>query len=184
MLAKMIFNIKFFGEKELPKDGAYIVCANHISMVDIPIVAGIGRKRWIYFMAKKELFENKFTNWLLTNMSAFPVDRGNADIVSIRTAARYLKNGNILGIFPQGTRSIGDERLPGRKGPSMLAAMTGAKIIPILIEGKFKFRHKIKVYMGKPFDLGLKMKTKYDKQVYVDKSQEIMNKIYSLKEVY
>jgi len=185
VLVKIVFNIKFYGEKNIPDDGPYIVCSNHVSMVDIPIVAGIAKKnRWIYFMAKKELFDNKFMNWLLRKMSAFSVDRGKADIVSIRTAVKHLRKGHLLGIFPQGTRSKGDVKLPGRKGPSMLAAMTEAKIIPVLIEGKFKFRSKIKVYMGKPFDLGMKMKTKYTKQQYIDKGQEVMDKIYSLKEVY
>ncbi|MBN2853497.1 MAG: 1-acyl-sn-glycerol-3-phosphate acyltransferase [Clostridia bacterium] len=185
VLLKIVFRVKYIGEKSFPDEGPYIICSNHISMVDIPILACFAKgDRWIYFMAKKEFFSKPFTKWLFTKMSAFPVDRGNADIVSIRTATRYLKGGNLLGIFPQGTRSKADDALPGRKGPAMLASLTEAKIIPVLIEGQFKFRSKIKVYIGKPFDLGMKMKTKYSKQVYQDKSQEIMKAIYALPEVY
>lgn len=182
---KIMYNIEYLGEKEFPKTGAHIICPNHIHTMDIPTVACFGKgKRWTYFMAKKEFFDNWFLNWFFSRLSVYPVDRENADIVSFRKTTRYLKDGQLVVIFPQGTRDTGDTPLPAKKGPAMFAAMTGAKIVPILIEGKFKFRSKIKVYIGKPFDLGMKQKTKYTKQEYYDKSQEIMKVIYSLPEVY
>jgi len=184
VLSKIIFNVKVIGEKHIPMEGPYILCSNHRTMADVPLIAGLTKgKRWIYFMAKKEFFSIPFVGWFFRKMSAFPVDRGKADIVSIRTAVRYLQNNKVVGIFPQGTRDTNEDELPGRKGPALLAAMTEAPILPVLIEGTFKFRKTIKIYVGKPFDLGMKKKVKYAKEEYYNKSQEIMKKIYSLSEV-
>ncbi len=181
----VMYNMEYIGEKNFPKTGAHIICPNHIHAMDIPAVSSIGDgKRWTYFMAKKEFFNNWFLNWFFTRLSVYPVDREKADIVSFRKTTRYLKDDQLVVVFPQGTRSTGDEQLPAKKGPAMFAAITGAKIVPVFIEGKFKFRSKVKVYVGKPFDLELKQKTKYTKQEYYDKSQEIMKVIYSLPEVY
>jgi len=184
LLTRIVFNVKVIGEKHIPMEGAYILCANHQTMADIPLVASLAKgNRWIYFMAKKELFAIPVIGWFFKKMAAFPVDRGKGDIVSIRTAVRYLQNGQVVGIFPQGTRDTNNEDLPGRKGPALLAAMTEAPILPVLIEGAFKFRRTIKIYVGKPFDLGMKKKVKYKKEEYYNKSQEIMKIIYSLSEV-
>ncbi len=179
-----IYWVRYRGEKRLPKEGAYIVCSNHRSFVDIPIVGCIGRKRWMYFMGKKELFEKPVSRFFMNIMDVFPIDRGKGDLKSIKTALRHLKNGHVIVLFPQGTREKPGQTLRARKGAAMLAAMSEAEIIPVYIKGKMKPFHKITTYMGKPFDLGLKKGERYSIEVYEQKIDEIMKRIYSLEEVY
>ena len=181
IIISLIFRLRFTGEKDFPPKGAYIVCANHKSLFDIPILTFIS-KRWIYFMAKKELFDKWFGRAFVKAMGGFSVARGKGDIASIKTALKLLKNGHLLGLFPQGTREKKNEKLPARKGAAMLSAMTGVPIIPVLIEGKFKLFSKITITVGKPYDLGLKKNIRYSSEEIEAKSQEIMTQIYALKE--
>jgi len=179
-----LYRVKFVGEKQLPKEGAFILCSNHRSFVDIPIAGTYSKSRWVYFMGKKELFEKPFSRFFMNLMDTFPVDRGKGDIGSIKKALGYLKKGQVICIFPQGTREKDGEILPARKGVAMLAAMSEAPIIPMFITGVIKPFRKISVYVGKPFDLGLRRKVKYSRETYDEKSQEIMDHIKGLEEVY
>lgn len=179
-----LYRVKFIGEKKLPKEGAYLLCANHKSFVDIPIVGTYSKSRWTYFMAKKELWSKPISRFFMNLMEAFPVARGRGDIGSIKNALVHLRKGDVVAIFPQGTREKEGEKLPGRKGVAMLAAMSEAPIIPMYITGVMKPFKRIKVYVGKPFDLGLKKRVKYTRETYEEKSQEIMKRIEKLAEVY
>lgn len=184
VLLHILYRVKFVGEKGLPDEGAYIICPNHRSFVDIPIAGTFNKGRWVYFMGKKELFEKPFSRFFMNLMDVFPVDRGKGDIGSIKKALGYLRKGEMICIFPQGTREKEGEELPARKGVAMLAAMSEAPIIPMYITGKIKPFQKVTVYVGKPFDLGLKRKVRYDRETYEEKSQEIMTRIKGLKEIY
>ena len=179
-----LYRVKFVGEKKLPEKGAYILCANHRSFVDIPIAGTYSKDRWVYFMGKKELFEKPISKFFMNLMDSFPVARGKGDIGSIKKALSHLKKENVICIFPQGTREKEGEKLAARKGAAMLAAMSEAQIIPMYISGNIKPFKKITVYVGKPFDLGLRKKVKYSRETYDAKSQEIMDHITSLSEVY
>jgi 1-acyl-sn-glycerol-3-phosphate acyltransferase len=179
-----VYWVRYKGEKRLPEEGPYIVCSNHRSFLDIPIVGCIGKKRWMYFMGKKELFEKPFSGFFMDLMDVFPIDRGKGDLKSIKTALRHLKNDRIVVVFPQGTREKPGQKLPARKGAAMLVAMSEARIIPVCIEGVMKPFHRIRAYIGKPFDLGLKKGERYTRETYEKKSAEIMERIYSLPEVY
>ncbi|MFO7636960.1 MAG: lysophospholipid acyltransferase family protein [Clostridia bacterium] len=183
LIMNLMFRIRFKGAKDFPKEGGLIVCANHTSLFDIPILAFIS-KRWIHYMAKKELFEKWFGRKFVTAMGGFPVDRGRGDIGSIKTALRLLKSGKILGLFPQGTREKKGERLPARKGAAMLAALSGSPIVPVLIEGEYRLFGRVTVTVGKPYDLGLQKGGKYPAEVIEQKSMEIMDRIYALRGVY
>ncbi len=184
ILLHILYRVKFVGEKQLPEKGAYILCPNHRSYVDIPIAGTYSKGRWLYFMGKIELFEKPVSRFFMNLMDVFPVARGKGDIGSIKKALRHLKNEQVICIFPQGTREKDGEILPAKKGVAMLAAMSEAQIIPMFITGDIKLFRKITVYIGKPFDLGLRKKTKYSREIYKEKSQEIMKKIESLAEVY
>lgn len=188
LLARIVIHslywVRYKGETKLPKEGAYILCVNHRSIMDIPIAGCLSKGRWAYFMGKAELFIKPFSRFFMNLMDVFPVARGKGDIKSIRTALRYLKNGQIITIFPQGTRERKGEKLPARKGTAMLAAMSEAPIIPMCITGDIRPFRLVTAYVGKPFDLGLKKRERYERQVYEQKSKEIMDRINELPEVY
>ena len=159
-LFKLLYRYIITNGNSLPKTGPCIICSNHLSYAD-PILVGIGQPREIRFMAKSELFKNKFFAWLITSMGAFPVQRGNAADTGFDSAESIIKNGEILGIFPEGTRSKTGELLRIRSGAAMLAAQLQVPVLPMCITpkgGKIKFFNPTKITYGKllsPEELGV-----------------------------
>ena len=143
-----------YGRQNLRVKGKAIFIANHRSMWD-PLILALVSPRNIHFMAKKELFEKPVMRWALKNVGAFPVDRSRADVASIRTAVQYLKNGESIGIFPEGTRhreSFGMGQI--HDGAAWLALKSGAPIVPVFIDSRGMF-HKIRFYVGEKLPLTL-----------------------------
>lgn len=144
---------------EIPKlpDGPIVLCANHQSGADVFFLIGY-TPRQITFMAKKELFAIPLLGGFLKAMGAFPVDRGNSDIAAIKKGLSSLKKGEVLGVFPQGTRYSGIHPAQTKdklhNGAAMMALRTGATILPVAIECKnFKVKpfKKHKLHYGTPF---------------------------------
>lgn len=105
-------------------------------------------------MAKKELFSNKITNYIFSRMGAFPMDRKSVDLRSLKESLFILKNKQVLGIFPEWTRNkTNDLMLPFKPGVSNLSIKTNSLIVPFGINGKYKFRSRIKLNIGKPIDI-------------------------------
>ncbi len=133
VVIRFMFRIKVVGKENIPKDGAFLLCSNHTSMLDIPLLVALF-PRQINFMAKKELFSFPPLKWLFSAMGAFPVDRGGRDIGAIRHSCAIIKNGDVLGVFPEGTRYR--DCLPPREvksGSSFIALKTGADVLPVAI---------------------------------------------------
>ena len=99
-----LFGLRFCGRENLPEHAPYILLANHRSMGDPFALGEVCRQGVVYFMAKEELFRNPIVRWYITKMHGFPVKRGKADLAAMRTALQVLKDGHVLGIFPEGTR--------------------------------------------------------------------------------
>ena len=138
------------GLENLPADGAYILCSNHVSNRDPFYLAIRCKPRYLHFMAKIELFKWKPLAWFCTTLGAFPVDRGHSDLNAVRTAMNLLKEGHALALFPQGTRSKDNSRTPMLAGVSMIALRSGAPVIPAYIGGPYRPFRKIQLSFGKP----------------------------------
>lgn len=137
-LFKLIFPFRVKGLENLEKvkDAGVIICCNHISIVD-PVFVVMGQKRPVYYMAKIELFKNRFTAWLLGKvMGAFPVDRGKGDMTAVNHALDLVNNGDILGIFPQGTCVRNRELGRPKSGAALIAARTQATVVPACLVTK------------------------------------------------
>jgi len=180
-IVHILYRVEYVGEK-YPSDGPCILCPNHLSVLDIVYVLLYSRTRWVYFMAKSELYKTKLSTWFMNKMGAFPIRRGKSDVRSILKAISLLQNGEMVCIFPQGTRQKSSEVLPPRRGVAMIAAMTGAPVVPIFISRKAKATKKTTVYIGKPIYTGLSRKS--TKEEISAKSLELMDLIYDLSEVY
>lgn len=142
------------GLENLPEDGAFVMCANHLSALDpICIAARLPGKIDLAFLAKKELFENKFLKLLIDALGAIPVDRGGADIAAIRASMQALKDGKCLLIFPQGTRSKDNTPTPMLSGASMIALRGGVPVIPAYIDGPYRLFRRMDIRFGAPLDL-------------------------------
>ncbi|MBC8014704.1 MAG: 1-acyl-sn-glycerol-3-phosphate acyltransferase [Sporomusaceae bacterium] len=131
---KVFFRYKVIGAEHIPAHGGVIIAANHISLWDPPAL-GAAFIRPIHFMAKEELFNIPILKWIITKMHAFPVKRGAADRSAIRHAISLLKKGDILGVFPEGTRSKSGELGKPEAGMIMIALKAGVPVVPAAIIG-------------------------------------------------
>ena len=132
ILFGIFFRPKIIGRENIPKKGAFILAANHMSNFDPPFV-GTFAGRMVSYMAKEELFRNPILAAALRGINTFPVKRGAADKGAIKNAVKILKGGGCLGIFPEGTRSKTGRIGKAESGVSLIAAMTNAPIIPAAI---------------------------------------------------
>lgn len=151
-LCKIIFPTKVIGAENVPSDGPVLICSNHVSMVD-PVLIATSFKRQITFMAKKELFGTKFTNWFFTNLGMVPVDRGASDIAALRVCLDVLGNGRILGIFPQGHRYRQDENREIQNGAALMALRSRAVVVPVHVSAPMKAFRRTTIRFGAPIDL-------------------------------
>ena len=156
----LAFKVRLHGVDNVPTGGA-IVAGNHVSHMD-PVLLWCGSPRPIHFMAKRELWEGAFLRWLMPRLWAFPVNRGGADRAAIETATGYLKAGDLVGIFPEGTRSEDGESLgEAHGGAAFIAMRAGVPVIPtafvgtenVLPKGRRLPRlRRVTVLFGKPVD--------------------------------
>ncbi|RKQ37677.1 lysophospholipid acyltransferase family protein [Oceanobacillus halophilus] len=175
-----LYRIKVIGKENIPNKGPVLICSNHISNFDPPVV-GITSPRDIYFMAKGELFEKKFLGGLLTRIHAFPVKRGLADRNALRNGLKILEEGNTLGLFPEGTRSKTGEIGEPLAGAGFFALRSEAEVIPCAIIGPYKKFKPLTVIYGKPINME---KYRSKKTSAKEMADAIMQEIKNLKENY
>ena len=144
------------GTEHIPQEGPLLLAANHRSFLD-PFVLGTMLDRPVYYVAKKELFAKRWQAWLLNALGAFPVDRGASDPEMLETARTILRRGDVVLIFPEGTRvRTGPLGVP-KRGVGRLALETGAPVVPLAVLGTERVRKgwmirpsKVAVRAGKP----------------------------------
>ena len=171
-----IFRLRVIGRENIPDDDGYILCANHKSNWD-PVFLAIIFSSKIKFMGKKELFENKFLAVFLRSIGVFPIDREGRDLKSLKNSIKLLKDGKVLGIFPEGTRTHNINRKNVKDGVAYIAIKAKKDILPVEIVSTYKPFRKTYIYINEPIDVNkyLNMKTK---EAMVKMSDEIFNGIY------
>jgi glycerol-3-phosphate dehydrogenase (NAD(P)+) len=150
------FRMRRIGREHVPKRGPVIIASNHRSFLD-PFVIACMARRPMYYVAKKEIFEfNPILAWLLAALGAFPVDRGAGDGEFITTAKAILARGDIVLIFPEGTRTRPGALGKPRRGVGRLALETGAPVVPVAVIGTEAIRrgwrirpHKVSIRAGR-----------------------------------
>lgn len=149
---RLFYKIDIKGLENIPKEGGIILCSNHIHALDsVLYVTRI--KRMLYAMAKEELFNTKFKNWFMRAMGVFPVKRDSvASEEAINTAVEHLNDGDLLAIFPEGTRNGLAKGIKPKKGVALIALRAKVPILPMAMLGSFKPFSKIKIRLGKPMD--------------------------------
>ncbi len=149
---RAIFRVQVVGSEKLPQERGCILCANHTSLLDVLIISA-GLNRQVRYMAKKELFKVPLLGLLITALGAYPINRGGADVTSIRKTIRLVEEGQLVGIFPQGTRCPGvDPRETQVKhGAGMLTYHTKCDVVPVYIKtknNKARFFRKTELIVG------------------------------------
>lgn len=150
---RLLYRVDIKGLENIPNEGGVVLCSNHIHALDsVLYVTRI--KRMVYAMGKEELFNTKFKNWFMRSMGVFPVKRDSvASEEAIKTAIDHLNDGDILMIFPEGTRNGLEKGVKPKKGVSLIALKAKVPIIPMAMEGSFKPFTKIKIRIGNPIAL-------------------------------
>ena len=176
----LLRRMKVYGRENIPQQGGLLVVSNHVSYWD-PVVVGSALKRKVHFMAKSELFAIPVLGTIISWCSAFPVSRVGTDQKAVRSALQYLRQGEVVGIFPEGTRSHTSEFLDPHLGAAMLAVHGNAAVLPVAVIGTRGFLGKVKVVIGRPLHFP-KPQTKTDlKEKYRMISLKIMDEISGLR---
>ncbi len=153
-LLSPLYRIKIIGKENFPKEGGVLLCTNHIDNLDPPVV-GLTCPRPVHFMAKEELFHAPVLKTVLPRVNAFPVKRGMSDRQAMRSALTLLKEGKVVGLFPEGTRSKTGELQKGLTGAGFFALRGEAFVMPCAIIGPYKPFKRLKVVYGKPIDMSI-----------------------------
>lgn len=179
LLNLILYNIHVEGEENIPETGGVVLCPNHISNYD-PLAVATHMKRQVHFLAKAELYKNFIVRKVLLAVGTIPVDRGKVSLETLKESLRVLKNGEILGIFPEGTRVKNGERKKPMEGFVVFALKTKSPILPVHIEGEYKFRGKINIKFGKPIELNEYYGNKVKPEEMSKISEKIMDIVYDL----
>ena len=176
-LYHIAFRVKITGLENLELNEGFIICANHINYLDAAGIVLLNKKK-IRFVAKSDLYRFPPISFLGHIFDVIPIKRGKNDLASIKMCLKALKNNEILGIFPEGTRKGIEKNVTIKNGAVFLAEKAKVKIVPVGISGKFKAFSKVYINYGKPIDI---MASKTDNPDWIDEaSKEIMNQIVML----
>ena len=149
------------GQEHMPPTSPVVLACNHRSFLDIPLLV-IASPRPIVFMAKRELYKNRAFGRLLHELGGFPVRREIADLRAVDVGLAVLERGDVLGVYPEGTRNYGRDLLPFLRGAAWLSLVTGAPIVPCGIVGTERMppglrkllRRSVRIAFGPPIDQG------------------------------
>ncbi len=178
-LVSIVFKVEVTGEDNIPSDGACIVCMNHISLFD-PIVIFFYMPRNIRFIGKAELMKIPVLSAILKAMKVIPIKRGTGDIGAVKASLKALKEGEVLGIFPTGTREKKNPNAPVKSGTALMATKANVPVIPINIDATYKIFSKVKITVGESVDLSAYTDRKLSQEELALASSKIYDSIKAL----
>lgn len=146
------FPYKKYGQVQPFNDRPYIFVCNHYSLLDV-VLPAVATDKPVHFIAKKDLFEKGLMKKFVTKCQCIPVNRDGTDVKAIMQAMKYLKGGESIVIFPEGTRNKTDEIfLPFKGGAAAISVKTKTPIVPIVQIKKLKFLRRTHVFYGEPLE--------------------------------
>ena len=163
---RALSRVEVVGRERVPTDGPVILVANHVHLVDPPFVMSFAPRR-VHPMAKRELFETPLVGWWFWVYGAFPVRRFSGDLGALRVARNFLRNDEVVLMFPEGTRSRDGSGLqPALPGAAMVALLSRAPVVPVAVSGTdeiriptvffawlWRGRRPLRIEFGEPFEL-------------------------------
>jgi 1-acyl-sn-glycerol-3-phosphate acyltransferase len=158
VLLRLFCRFRARGVERVPCSGACILAANHASSLDPPVLGAAVTHRMVHYMARDSLFKPPILSWVLPNLGVVPLNRDRGDIAALRRALQILKEGGVLGLFPEGTRTTTGQMQEAKGGVGFLVAKAGAPVIPARIRGTYeawpkgrRFRpHRVSIAYGPP----------------------------------
>lgn len=178
----IFFKVRVHGIENIPSETGFILCSNHTSNFD-PLMISCFFPHQINWMGKKELFNNKLLGSFLSKLGAFPMDRDQTDMKSIKNSLKILKSKGVLGMFPEGTRVEKLDLSNAKAGVSLLSIRSKSPILPVYIKSNYKIFNKVDIYYGDLIDFSNNL-SEYDGKPstkdYLNMSKELLKTIYSL----
>lgn len=191
LVFNLLFRTIYVNGHNVPKKGGCIVCPNHSSFWDPPLVGCVTYARQFRFMARNTLFNVPVWGTLLRYMGAFPVKRGTIDRKSWANLIQLVEDGEAVFLFPEGTRTLTGDIQEGKPGTGMLVYMSKAKVLPVYVHGAFeswpkgqklpKFFKTLYVIYGELMDFTEDFKKEESKDTYVIITNKIIDRIKALK---
>lgn len=142
LILSLFGRLKVYEKEKLPQSGGYVIACTHTGWVDILWLGISILPLKIHYMAKIELFQSKPLKWLMEQLNAFPINRENPGPSAIKIPRKLIKEGEIIGIFPSGTRT--SEDVPLKRGAVTIATASKAPIIPVAYIGPNNFKDLLK----------------------------------------
>lgn len=153
VLFHTVYPVTLHHTEHLSLSGPYILICNHLSGLDPVCVAHAVNREEISFLAKKELMQGSFAGWFLRALHAIPVDRHNFDMAAMRACTQALREGRVLGIFPEGTRFKKGNMEELETGVALLALRSSVPVVPMYIHGKLRPFRRIHCYADVPIPM-------------------------------
>ncbi|KAA9150459.1 1-acyl-sn-glycerol-3-phosphate acyltransferase [Amycolatopsis acidicola] len=157
VILRPAYRIRVRGRANVPRTGPVLLVANHSSLVEPQLIFGMLPRRSV-FLVKEEMFTGA-VGWLLRRIGQVPVRRGEPDRAPLLVTARLLREGGLVGVFPEGTRGDGDVA-SAERGAAWLVRASGAVVLPVAVRGtkrpagrKRRFRPRVDLVFGEPFAL-------------------------------
>ena len=193
-ILRLLYGIRVEGLENVPRKGPAIIAANHLSFLDSFFIPLVVNRRKVTYLAKADYFKSWKTAWFFKMAGQIPIDRtgGEKSERALRTALRVLKEGKLLGIYPEGTRSPNDKLHRGRTGVARLALAAKVPIIPCGLIGTLEVmppdaklpklfgRPKVVVRFGRPLELSRFAGQERDRFVLRSITDELMYEIMML----
>ena len=157
----LLSRVKVHGKQHLPVDGGYIAAANHLSVIEVPLVYCLINRHDVTGLVAKKHQKNALFRWLINLLDGIWLSREEIDTRALRTARDHLQEGGVLGIAPEGTRSQTGSLLEAKTGVAFLADQAKVPIVPVAVAGTWQItseilslkRPEISVTFGEPFML-------------------------------
>jgi 1-acyl-sn-glycerol-3-phosphate acyltransferase len=162
LMAVASFRFRSFGSRNMPPEGPVLVCSNHQSHLD-PVLVGMVFGRRLNFIARKSLFKFALLRWLIQFLDAIPINRDGMGLEGIKESIRRLRRGEVVLIFPEGTRTTDGELAQLKPGFCALTRRTKAALLPVAIDGAYQAWPRnaktisfcqIQVFVGEPIHFG------------------------------
>lgn len=181
LLVIIVYRPKIVGLKNIEEGKGALICPNHVHALDSAVIV-LTNKRKINVLAKESLFKNGFIKWLADIFGIYPVKLRSKSMESVKISLKLLKNNELLMIFPEGTRNGMAKGVKAKDGAVKLAIKANVPIIPVGIQGNFKFFKKIKVNIGKPIYYNVSKEESNDREMLDNLIEKLMEEIVKLRD--
>ncbi len=187
-VARGLFDLRIIGEEKMRFAGPALVACNHVSFLDPPFV-GQAFDEPIHYFARKTLFDHPVAGWILREWQSIPIDQDKPDASSLKATIRFLRQGEKVLIFPEGTRSPDGTLQPAEAGVGLFIAKSKAPVLPVRIFGSYEayprgaktFRPaRITIVVGDLWQPDLDSYQKEGKDLYQALAQDVMQRIGEL----